>query len=142
LQCSSESFSSPSASHDVHLGLASGDGFLIGLVAGRRGTAHAARCAALPACQPFSFSAFAHSNSTFYQYLGYRSCAMTDTNSDEVPAEPSSGVEAPCAGAEEQGYVHQPWGSGSNPSIPSIDNGDNNVSLNAYSLLHLLQPLR
>jgi hypothetical protein len=53
-QCSSESFSSSSTSHDVPLRLAFGDGFLIGLVAGRRGTAHAARCAALPACQPFS----------------------------------------------------------------------------------------
>jgi hypothetical protein len=79
---------------------------------------------------------------TVYQYLGYRGYAMTEINGDKVPAEPSSGVEAPPTGAGEQDYVPLPWGSGSDPSIPSIDNGDDNVSLNTYGLLHLPQSLR
>jgi hypothetical protein len=67
---------------------------------------------------------------------------MTEINDDKVPAEPSSGVEAPPTGAGEQDYVPLPWGSDKDPSIPSIDNGDDNVSLNAYGLLHLPQSLR
>jgi hypothetical protein len=62
---------------------------------------------------------------------------MADTNSDQAPAQSTIGVEAPPA--EDEVHVSQPWGAGSEPTIPTVDTEDNHVRLNACGFLHLLQ---
>lgn len=61
---------------------------------------------------------------------------MTDTNSDQAPTESTTAVEVPPAGGTTQEYDLLPWGTGSAPSIPTVDNEDSHVGLKvlwAYS---------
>jgi hypothetical protein len=60
---------------------------------------------------------------------------MADTNIDQAPAQSTIGVEAPPA--EDEAHVFPPWGTGSEPSIPTVDTEDDHVRLNACGLLHL-----
>jgi hypothetical protein len=59
---------------------------------------------------------------------------MADTNSDQAPAQSTIGAVAPPA--EDEVHVFPPWGTGSEPSIPTVDTEDNDVRLHARSLLH------
>jgi hypothetical protein len=60
---------------------------------------------------------------------------MAHTNSDEAPFHATIGVEAPPA--EEDVHVFPPWGTGSEPSIPTVDTEDDHVRLNLCGLLYL-----
>jgi hypothetical protein len=65
---------------------------------------------------------------------------MVGTNSDQAPTQSMIGVEAPPTEAEV--YVFPPWGTRSEPSIPTVDTEDNHVRRNACGLLHLPQSPR
>jgi hypothetical protein len=54
---------------------------------------------------------------------------MADTNSDQAPAHSTIGVEPPPAEAEV--HVFLPWGTGSEPPIPTVETEENHVRVNA-----------
>jgi hypothetical protein len=80
-------------------------------------------------------------SSTVALSLTVPAAAMADTNSNQTPAELTTGIEGPPAGSEVQEHVFPPWGNG-NPSAPTVDDEDDSVRLNIYDPFHSPQSLR